>query len=202
MREHPMSDTDAFEDFLRRVRAGEAGATSELVERFGPAIRLEVRMRLGEPGLRRLLDPEDICQSVLGSFFVRAAAGQYELDRPEQLVGLLLAMARNKVAMQVRRRRALRRDARRDEAADPAALELPGDEPSPSRIAIGRELLEEFRRRLSDDERRVAELRAQGQEWAEIARAVGGTADGRRKQLARAADRVARELGLEGPDDE
>jgi RNA polymerase sigma-70 factor (ECF subfamily) len=38
----------------------------------------------------------DICQSVLASFFVRAAVGQFELDRPEPLVGLLIGMARNK----------------------------------------------------------------------------------------------------------
>lgn len=197
-----MSETDSFEVFLRRVRAGEPGAATELVERYGAAIRLEVQMRLGEPGLRRLLDPEDVCQSVLASFFLRAAAGEYELDRPEQLVGLLLAMARNKVGMQVRRQRALRRDTRRDDRTDPATLELAGGGPSPSRVVVGRELLDEFRRRLNDEERRVADLRAQGQEWAEIARTLGGSPDGRRKQLARAADRVARELGLEEPEGE
>jgi RNA polymerase sigma-70 factor (ECF subfamily) len=197
-----MSQTNSFEEFLLRVRAGEPGAAAELIERYGPAIRLEVQMRLGEPGLRRVLDPDDVCQSVLASFFVRAATGQYDLDRPEQLVGLLLAMARNKVGMQVRRARAVCRDARRVEAADPSVLGLFGDDPSPSRVAIGRDLLEQFRRRLSDEERHMADLRGQGREWTEIAQALGGTAEARRKQLTRAADRVARELGLQDPDDE
>ena len=31
----------------------------------------------------------DICQSVMASFFVRAALGQYQLNTPEQLLNLL-----------------------------------------------------------------------------------------------------------------
>jgi len=42
---------------------------------------------------------------------------------------------------------------------------------------------------------RVADLRGQGYEWAEIAAQLGGTAEARRKQLARALDRI--ELALE-----
>jgi len=57
--------------------------------------------------------------------------------------------------------------------------------------------LHEFRNRLSEEERQVADERAQGQDWQQIAQAHGGTAEGARKKLARAIDRVARELGLE-----
>jgi hypothetical protein len=55
---------------------------------------------------------------------------------------------------------------------------------------------------LSDEERQLADLRGQNYEWAEIAERVGGTAQGRRKQLARALDRVAKDLGLEELNDE
>ena len=74
--------------------------------------------------------------------------------------------------------------------------------PSPSQVVEGRELLAAFRARLSDDERRLADLRAQGCEWADIAREVGGTADARRKQLTRAIARVSRELHLDEPDND
>ena len=37
-------------------------------------------------------------------------------------------------------------------------------------------------------------------DWAEIARQLGGTPDGRRMQLTRALDRVSGELGLEDGD--
>lgn len=78
-----MSDRGPFAEFLRRIRAGDEHAAAELVRRYEPAIRLEVRLRLGDPRLRRVLDSMDICQSVLASFFVRAAVGQYDLERPE-----------------------------------------------------------------------------------------------------------------------
>jgi hypothetical protein len=58
------------------------------------------------------------------------------------------------------------------------------------------ELLQEARRRLSPEERRLLELRDQGQEWAAIAMAVGGQPEALRKQLARALERVAQDLGL------
>jgi hypothetical protein len=61
----------------------------------------------------------------------------------------------------------------------------------------GQELLCEARRRLSDEERQLAERRAQGEGWAEIAAELGGTPDGRRVQLARALHRVARQLRLD-----
>jgi len=39
----------------------------------------------------------DICQSVLASFFVRAALGQYELETPGHLLKLLVSMSRKKL---------------------------------------------------------------------------------------------------------
>ena len=88
----------SFAEFVRRIRAGDATAAAELVRRYEPVVRLEVRVRLGDPRLRRAFDSMDVCQSVLASFFVRAAAGQYELGGPGDLVRLLVAMARRKLA--------------------------------------------------------------------------------------------------------
>jgi RNA polymerase sigma-70 factor (ECF subfamily) len=131
----------------------------------------------------------------MASFFVRAAAGQYDLDQPDQLLRLLVVMTRHKLTQQVRRNRAERRDYRRLEPCDPAYLEgRQAAAPTPSRLVAGRELLEECRRRLSEPERRLANLRAQGWEWAEIAAQTGGTAEACRKRLARALDRVEQQL--------
>jgi hypothetical protein len=68
---------------------------------------------------------------------------------------------------------------------------------SPSRVAIGKEMLQEVNRRLNDEERRLAEMRSQGLGWEEVATVLGGTAEARRKQLARAVDRVVEEMGLD-----
>ena len=61
----------------------------------------------------------------------------------------------------------------------------------------GRDLLEALRSRLTAEERELADRRGAGQGWAEIAAALGGTANARRMQLQRAIDRVAPEMGLD-----
>jgi RNA polymerase sigma factor (sigma-70 family) len=188
-------ETTAFLDLVRRVRAGDQAACAELLRRYEPAIRVAVRGRLTDAGLRRLLDSMDICQSVLANFFVRATAGEFELDRPEQLVRLLVTMARNRVTDHALREQAARRDHRRTEpAADGQQFVDPG--PSPSEEVSGKELLEAFRSKLSAQERFLADQRALGRPWAELAAEVGGTADALRVRLERAINRVTRELRL------
>src|SRR5690348_10318545 len=121
-----------FAEFVRRIRAGDEQAAAELVGRYERAIRREVRMRLGDPRLQRVLDSMDVCQSVLASFFVRAAAGRYDLEKPEQLVRLLITIARNKVIAEARRLGAGVRDNRRNVGlADLSGWEPAGAEPSP-----------------------------------------------------------------------
>lgn len=189
--------SDGYTDFIQRVRLGDERAAEELVRRYEPEIRLEIRtwLRLRDPRLRRVFDSMDICQSVLASFFVRAAVGDFELDEPTQLIRLLVGMARNKLAEQVRHHQRRRRDVRRVGASEYEG-DLAAVQETPSQLISGRELLQMFRARLSEDERRVADLRSQGHDWASVATTLGGTPDARRKQLARAIQRVEGELGI------
>jgi RNA polymerase sigma-70 factor (ECF subfamily) len=122
-----MAEVPSFHEFLRRVREGDAQAASELVRLYEPEIRRAVRVRLSESRLGRVLDSEDVCQSVLANFFVRASAGQFELDNPEQLLRLLVAMARNKLRDKARQQTAQRRDQRRLGDAGPGALDAVPD---------------------------------------------------------------------------
>lgn len=188
---------NAFADFVRRIRAGDERAASELVQQFEPLIRTEVRMRLTDPRLYRLFDSMDICQSVLGSFFTRMAAGQYDLEQPQQLAKLLVAITRNKLAFHVRRAHRQRRDVNRLVAAGVEEMNVASRQESPSQCAAGEELLLLFRAYLTQEERMLADLRVQEVSWEDIAGRMGGTAEARRKQLARAVDRVSRELGLD-----
>jgi RNA polymerase sigma-70 factor (ECF subfamily) len=192
-----MPEEASFADFLGRIRAGDERAAEELVRRYEPVIRREVRLRLQDPRLYRAFDSMDICQSVLKSFFVRAAAGQYDLQKPTDLLKLLVGMTQHKLAFHVRKERSQRRDSRRVVRATPEELNVAAPDPGPGEQLAGRELLHEFLRRLSEDERRLADLRAQGCAWAEIAAHLGGTPDARRVQLRRAIERVALELGLD-----
>jgi RNA polymerase sigma-70 factor (ECF subfamily) len=197
-----MTEDPSFAEFLRRVRGGDEEAAAELVRRYEPMVRLEVRLRLRDRRLQRLFDSADVCQSVLASFFVRAASGQYDLDTPHDLVKLLVTMARNKLASEARRHHKQRRDVRRLEPGAEAELEEVSAGPTPSRVVASRELLARFREQLTEEERALADRRAQGRSWAEIAGELGGTPQARCKQLARAVSRVARQLGLAGDESE
>jgi hypothetical protein len=69
--------------------------------------------------------------------------------------------------------------------------------PTPSERLSGQELLAQIRASLSDEEATIAGLRREGLSWADIAARLGGAAQARRMQLARAVQRISRQMGLE-----
>lgn len=187
-----------FHDLIARVRGGDQAAAAELVGRYEPEIRRLVRLRLTDPKCRVIVDSADISQSVLRVFFVKLGAGAYDLDEPASLLKLLATMIRNK-CFDLARKTAVRRS----QAVEGGVLEAVADRgESPSDLLVGTELLAEARRRLTDDERALCELRAGGAGWQEIGAAVGDSPDVARKKLRRALERVCRELGLDPVDDE
>jgi RNA polymerase sigma factor (sigma-70 family) len=188
-----MSAESSFDDVILRVRAAVQQATRELYERYGPVLRTMIRVRLADHTLRRVLDSSDIMHSVLRNFFVRAAAGQFELKTPGQLVKLLEAMARNKIINHTKHFTASRRDEdRREQGTQANECAAPGA--SPSKIAAMKEQLEETLKRFSPKERQLAEKRANGRSWREIAALYGGQPDALRMSHRRALNRSAREL--------
>jgi RNA polymerase sigma-70 factor (ECF subfamily) len=194
----PSDESQDFDSFMERIRRGDAAAAEELVRRYEPLIRREVRMNLRDPRLGRLFDSMDVCQSVMASFFIRAAAGQFDLRKRSQLVSLLVEMAQHKLASAARQQYRQRRDTRRlsrraEDAVGRAATAGPG----PSEIVAGEELLNRFRQCLSAEERQLADWRSDGIPWAEIASRLGGTPGSRRLQLLRAVNRATREMGLD-----
>jgi RNA polymerase sigma-70 factor (ECF subfamily) len=194
-----MPEPSTFAELIGRVRAGDDQAASDLVRQYEPLIRREVRLQLEDQRLRRVFDSMDVCQSVLASFFVRATVGQYELQEPTQLLRLLVKMTRNKVAAAARHQHRQRRDNRRV-AGDEDLAGVAGADTTPSEQVAAREVLERFRAGLSDEEKQLADLRAAGVAWEEIAGQLGGTPQARRMQLARAVERIARALGLDDAD--
>jgi DNA-directed RNA polymerase specialized sigma24 family protein len=164
-----------------------------------PIIRVAGQARLTAPALQRVFDTGDICQSVLCSLFVRLAAGEYDLQEPGQLVGLLVRMARNKLASRVRQEQSQRRGGHL-QAVDPGVLATQAGGLPVDVVASWREIFQELLKRFDRDERELAERRSAGESWEAIALALGGTPEARRKQLRRAVRRFAAQMGLEDLD--
>jgi RNA polymerase sigma factor (sigma-70 family) len=191
-----MNVPTTFTELIARVRAGDEAAAADLVREYEPLVRRGLRLRLRDARFRLQLDSMDIVQSVMARFFVHLMAGQYDLQDPTDLTKLLSTMASNKLAERVRHEQSQLRDRRRTVGAVDE-MSLAGRDDSPSQIAMGRELMSAIQSRLTEEERRLLELRKLGHDWSEIVAACGGTVEGRRKQLARALDRVLAELGVE-----
>lgn len=196
----PLQDLP-FHELFGHVRQGDQESITELVRRYEPEIRRAVRVRLTDPRIRRTIDSLDVCQSVLANFFVRISLGEFDLKRSEDLVALLVTMVRNKLVDQTRRLQADRRDARRVTFGDSTLDAIPTRSASPDEQAADRDLLAEVRRRLSDEERYLAEQRAIGCDWSELAQQLNSTPDALRKKLSRAIDRVTLELEQGAPRD-
>ncbi len=197
-----MSEPTSFDELIRRVRTGDQDAATELVRRYEQSIRRAVRFRLADSRLVRVLDSMDICQSVFASFFVRTAAGQFDIEQPDQLLRLLTAIARNKLAKQVNTQQRQCRDYRRVQGGEIDEGQFAAADGTPSQIVAGEELLAKADKLLSDEERKLRELRKEGHDWADIAQQLGSSPEALRKKLARAMDRVAHELDLDDYDNE
>ena len=173
-----MPEPNPFHNLIRRVRERDEDAAQELVRRYESAIRRVVRIHLRDVRLRRVLDSMDICQSVLATFFVRTALGQYELDTPEQLINLLTTITRNKLTNQAHRQGAQHRDYRRETPIGDDAGFVQDKASDPSEQASARAIPQKVRERLRPDERHLAEQRALGRPWGELANELGGNRRG------------------------
>ncbi len=74
-----MTSEIGFADFMRRIRAGDEEAAFELVRRFEPLIRREVRLHLEDSRLSRSLDSVDVSQSVLAELLRSCRCGTIRL---------------------------------------------------------------------------------------------------------------------------
>ncbi len=182
---------------MARVRAGDQQAAEELYQKYERLVRREIRMHLLDPRLKRMFDTVDFVQSIMASFFFRAGNGEYDLTAPADLIRLLVTIARNKIASSSRKILSQKRDANRSFIESFALENYAGKEDTPSLAASIRERIDKASEFLTEEERTLQSLRRNGATWEEIASQLGGTAQSRRVQLARALDRLSEKLGLE-----
>jgi RNA polymerase sigma factor (sigma-70 family) len=184
---------------LSRLQAGDSAAAAELVARVTPVLRRVIRVHLTRLRLVRVIDPLDVCQATLASFFARLTVSWPQAKSSSHLTALLVAIARNRIRDEARWYTAGCRDHRRVRTTDPAdrLFQLAALDPSPSKQAAWTELYEQALRRLTADERQLLEERLAGRSWAAIAAGRQLSDEVLRQKLNRAVKRVRRQLLLE-----
>jgi RNA polymerase sigma-70 factor (ECF subfamily) len=154
---------------LVHLRGGQQDAATELYLRYAQRLRALVRSRCS-PELSRMLEPDDIVQSVFRRFFSQVLQGNYDVPPGEELWGLLLVIALNKIRTEEAYHRAGKRDVRlSNQPADVGQLPAPTDE-NAAHLQL---CVEDALGQLSPSHRILVELRIQGHEVAEIAQKTG-----------------------------
>lgn len=194
-------DAPRIEEFVADLRRWDEQAVRRLVALLEPGLARMVRIRLGEAGLNRVADTEDVCQSVFVRFLNHANAGDFTITSFEQLRNLLTTMAVNRVRDLRRKGGAAARGGGPDAAPEVAGAFEPADDSStPSQHMALQDLLQEMYRRLSKGASQVHQWRAAGMSWIEIAEQLGEPPQAVRVRFAREIQRVARELGVNEPE--
>ena len=174
---------------VRRLRAGSETAAGRLYARYVARLRALARAKLSTD-LAGRVDPDDIVQSVFRRFFQAARRDDYAAPAGEDLWDLLLVITINRVRSEQAFQRAAKRDVRRTARAtdedDPLAAIADRDE---SAAAALRLYVAEALETLPGDHQRAVELRMEGHEVVDIARALG-----RSKRTAERLLQEAREI--------
>ncbi len=194
-----MDAEDSFVDLIVRIQNGDTAAEMVFFTRYEAAVRRAARVRFMHSRLRRLMDSEDVRQSVMRSFFVRLRSGDLEVRSPGELVSLLLTMTTHKVADQVRRVAAMKRGGHVEieELGDSEERFRAADESDPELDVAHREIQQMVNDCLSPEEKQIIELRKEGFDWPAIAEQTGTTPEAVRKRHERTIKRLSSELGLD-----
>ena len=107
--ENPLADHSG-EELLRFWKAGDQRAADILVDRYSLRLIALVASRMNRR-FRGSMDPEDVVQSALGSFFIAARQSRIQISGSVSLWRLLATFARRKIARSVERLDAAKREA-------------------------------------------------------------------------------------------
>lgn len=183
-----------FQKLMEQIATGSEAAVGILLRQYGGHLYRAVRRRLNR-ALRAKFDTSDFVQSVWASFFDdRARLAKFE--HSSDLVAFLTRVASNKVVDECRRRLGTKKaDVRRETPIhndEGEEVPVPGREPTPSQVAIGREQLGQMMDEVPPEYQKILQLRAAGETHQEIAHRLGVNERTVRRVLAKLERRVKR----------
>ena len=153
---------------LLRIRSGHTDAATDLYRRYARRIQALARKQIGT-GLGTRVEPDEIVQSVFRTFFRRLTEGHYDVPAGEELWGLFLVIALNKVRTAARFHGQARRDiARTERLAHDAQMSVDDED-----LATLRQVITELLDQIPESHRDVVSLRIEGYTVEEIAKQTG-----------------------------
>ncbi len=203
-------DPTAFQNLIQRLQQGDADAAQELYDAFVHRLISLARKKLPS-SLQAKLDPEDVVQSVMRSFFGRVQAGEFRLHDRDSLWSLLALITLRKCGHKVKYYLAGCRDLRRelqreenfpeDNALTPAIWQALAREPNPAELAEIFDTVEHLMKRLNRNQRRIVMLRLQGFSTSEIAEELGKSQRSVQLVLETARDLLLAQLQLDSDEE-
>jgi RNA polymerase sigma-70 factor (ECF subfamily) len=177
-------------ELVERFKAGSESAATELFDRYCEKLMGMARRRIGQRMASRI-DPEDVIQSAFRTFFSRVRNDEFTFEGESDLFKLLVRLTVNKTLRQIAHHRAAKRDpgkeAGQGSGEDDVFRSLTACDPSPDvEVALVDEF-ERFLSQFSEFDRKVLEMKLQGNSSAEIAAALGSYERKIRRVLVRAA---------------
>jgi RNA polymerase sigma-70 factor (ECF subfamily) len=190
-------DSPSFVELVTRLRQGDEEAAAQVFELYARRLIDLARSQLSNQ-LRRKLDPEDVAQSALKSFFRGVRHGKISLSDWDGLWSLLVLITLRKCRKQVvyyrRARRAVAREvpALADDNERRLAVEALARDPLPDEAAQFVETLEEALFGFDAIDRQVLLHALRGDKPAEISETLGITQRRTYRVLERVRTRLAR----------
>ena len=179
------------------VVRGSDDAADELFHRYLKRLSQLARSRLA-PRVAQRVDPEDIVMSAYRSFFVAAREGRFDIERSGDLWALLTTITLRKLYRTSAHHSAAKRDVA-NEADLPEDFNLDqwvtSREPEPGEAIALAEEVEAVLQALPSVDRRILELRLQGELMGKIAADTGTSERTVRRTLAAIQDGIAAKHG-------
>lgn len=192
----------SFADLVAGLRDGDEAAARKIFERYGQRLIALARSRLGRR-YRQKVDPEEVFNSALGSFFHHQANGEFDLSSWDSLWSLLTVITLRKCGRVIHRFQTKARDVGREAVrrtnpdSDSSSFEAIAREPTPSEVLALTETVEEMMRDLEDYQRRMVQLTLQGHTVAEISEKENCTVRTVQRVLKRVRERLDKLRGEE-----
>ena len=163
-----------------------------LVNRYEPEVRIVVRSRLGAV-LRPYVDTMDIVQSMHRSLLIGLRSDKFDISTPKNLLSLAVTMVNRKIAKKWRKHRRqdrLANSANADGDLTSLFASLLSGNTDHEREVDNNEQMNRILQSLSENERKLVELRLQGYSTADAARMLNVDTEYARVRLARMRKRL------------